>query len=1025
MRFFFYFALVFFAVTALGVDVKVVEEKHSLINHRVVLEFDAVNDVAEVLKAYDFNVGSDVAVTSISVFELGVVEKVKSVVVGCALENQRVDENGNMVVECLEEIRETRVDQKEVKTRDLVDVVEDKGKRKSAKLKPVVRKGEKKRVVVEWKTMVGKSNKGWGSSGNWGINPAGWWDYAWGKRIKINVSSPSAVDNYDVLVKFDGNESYFSDLNKFSCNDFRFADSMNANELSYYTFICDNQDIVVWFDANLTAGDNIFYLYFDNPSAVSASDFNSVFILVDNFEDGDVTNNPTWNCPTEVIVVDGKMYNNGYGANSCGVVLSTIGSGETLLKDNSFLFAFRGYNTFQQGMHLTNNFIEDTIDSYQAQNLICRTASACQTEVTLFNNPSSYSGQLQILNIDNNGFASVMIDGSIIVREVKLDLKPTSYIKNIQVGKNGGLGYLADDIFISKSYLDVNVSHGGPSSSSVSLNDGVFYNDYFVSNGNLDYTATYMCDVGAVGRLDVNSGGELLKSHTLTCDGTLHNLISDYGKDEEMVKDINFFIVVNDVVEDVFPYRVYFDYNSPVITAYDANVVSGFNITSFNASAKMQCTDTASNLFDFNNLYVISIFDVNQVVAYNQDNNIFYSNNGLQLNENGNVIKFECFDAVGKKATQLLELDAYKKRFYFVWNDTGQDIAVTDYTTADINSVMVYSYDLNTYYDMKANNKTSIDYVGTGEDALYFQVKYTSASFLTIRTEFDLSVVEDTNVPICFWKYQPVYEQAFVSSQIKPLIFKNANTQCYLAGSKTKFANGDSFLLSVYAIPSSYYLYTTNENDELTRLSIVAGEQSNNINLDILLLKLNTYSLDVSTHFLTGLFVCGGSQDCNYLKIYYNNPNADNNALTIKIIRDNDVVFSQDMADANVNEAILLVNISNFDINGAFEVWAVIRNENGDIEYVKWYGNTNLSKSQFFLNPFVAFVFGILVFLVGFTLVSTKYALGWFGALMALAGIGIMSFGGSEWFIFFGQGVLFIVGVYIMLIYKDETARVV
>jgi len=124
---------------------------------------------------------------------------------------------------------------------------------------------------------------------------ATWWNESWGnyKEIKVEEKSGVTLSNYQTFI----NVTYDSDMNT-SFKDLRFIAADNTTQLDY--FIEVNMTVAsnyagVWVKIpTLTASSNTtIYMYYNNPTATSNSNMNTVFLLYDDFEDNSL-NTSKW-----------------------------------------------------------------------------------------------------------------------------------------------------------------------------------------------------------------------------------------------------------------------------------------------------------------------------------------------------------------------------------------------------------------------------------------------------------------------------------------------------------------------------------------------------------------------------------------------------------------------------------------------------------------------------------------------------------------------------------------------------------
>jgi len=121
-----------------------------------------------------------------------------------------------------------------------------------------------------------------------------WWDSDWIKKkaINISVSSGSTEQGFQVPM----NITYDSDMQT-DFDDIRFVNGSENTELDYWIEEkVDSSWAYVWveIDQNITTTPYTIYMYYGNSTVSNKSNGTATFLLFDDFEDGDYTNNPSW-----------------------------------------------------------------------------------------------------------------------------------------------------------------------------------------------------------------------------------------------------------------------------------------------------------------------------------------------------------------------------------------------------------------------------------------------------------------------------------------------------------------------------------------------------------------------------------------------------------------------------------------------------------------------------------------------------------------------------------------------------------
>jgi hypothetical protein len=450
----------------------------------------------------------------------------------------------------------------------------------------------------------------------------------------------------------------------------------------------------------------------------------------------------------------------------------------------------------------------------------------------------------------------------------------------------------------------------------------------------------------------------------------------------------------------------------------DANIIytSGFT-SDFDINYNMVCYD---NFTPIN--YKIEFYDNN-----NSNYEIYNSNDanatlvsGLQnIGYAQGNFRFTCTDDYNNQAIYNSE-DIFALTFTLINEDTGEG-----FTSTDLNNLLkaqVETIDGNYIYDFNATEETSTNFLSPSE-TLIFSFTYKDEANTEIDKEFDFSLVNDTNVPICVANFQQFYEQRFVSlSDSKALSLYNTQARCYALAGTTHYVYDTGYMLNIFTINKPYVLNTVS-NGVASQLALLNGSVASEHNLDAIIFRQTDFDIEVivdSIGFSPLFNESTNAYDLNIMQIYYKAFDSNNESVDVKIYDStkSSVLASSTILD-NPNEFVYnwsWAGLGNVTDQNLFYAELTLNKINGDSIVIGQYFNVKGDNYSVQGLESIAFILAVGFILFGLTLVKSGDALGWFGVLVTFIGLAITSFAIPVWWVSLLQATIVMIIIYIILV---------
>jgi len=441
----------------------------------------------------------------------------------------------------------------------------------------------------------------------------------------------------------------------------------------------------------------------------------------------------------------------------------------------------------------------------------------------------------------------------------------------------------------------------------------------------------------------------------------------------------------------------------------DGNLVYTQGFTSaFNITYNLICYDNSAAPIT----YQVIKNDTNYLLNEG-DVNATLNTASFTLNYPGSAeIVMKCVDDGNNFATLSFD-KIYALKFRLVNENTGALFDLNKVTAAQ-----AFTYDGNFIYNFKDANLTSTNFFSPSR-TVRFDFTYPDADATKISREINFDYITDENVGVCVAEYQQFYLYRFLSTSVKPVVVYNDFAKCYNLASTTKFLYNTYQSNTAYTINKPYYLYTYT-NGVKTLLALLDGANNTEINLDILAFNQQTYVYSIDTDQI--VFI-PSETDLNTIVLYFTSPN-DNESVTLQIYNGNTLLWNYtELVDTNLFQVNFFYGDSNVTDTNLLKIVVTVVNDGETSSFYKWF-NTRAESYAGILNPIVAIVLSFFVLFFGVTMVSYRFAMGWFGLFISFVAIGILALAPMYDYIIFLMAIYFIIGIFIGVIGREQTLGV-
>lgn len=459
-----------------------------------------------------------------------------------------------------------------------------------------------------------------------------------------------------------------------------------------------------------------------------------------------------------------------------------------------------------------------------------------------------------------------------------------------------------------------------------------------------------------------------------------------------------------------------------VIQQFDLNSAVGFNIVDLNAHFILRCNSDINTVADLNYTLILNDTEVHTstadsnaiifvpVTPLNGDNTATFTCSYNTLNIDSNTSNFRIFNVT----------------FTLVNEETGVDWDPGTYA-ANFSDLNVKSYETGSVLDLIAGSTNTFAVSSLVDDIIRLDVNMNNG--VGFHKEFSLFVLAgDGNISICLAEQQQIFEQEFASSQDDTRVLLNHGvTGCFSMATYTSNALGNVFAARAFTITDPYILHFFDGNVKVV-LSNLDGGVAFRHNLQVLALNKIVYPIDIASDFLAISPVLNSitqENDSNKLQIVYTSLRQNNVALNLDIFLGSTIIWSHNET-SSPNDIIVIFDFNELGLTDQNLLRLVATSTTPDETNTKTiYFNISTVGYGSVLPPIIAAAIAILLILFGLTLVTTQFSFSWFGILITLMGIAVLSLAPFVWWTLYLQSILLIILAFISFVYKNETSRVV
>lgn len=536
-----------------------------------------------------------------------------------------------------------------------------------------------------------------------------------------------------------------------------------------------------------------------------------------------------------------------------------------------------------------------------------------------------------------------------------------------------------------------------PSSYSTIIDNYITYDNRNFSE-NLTYTFDFYCGSGNANYILKVNGTEY--NNTFVCNETNQSITQNYIPSQSGVYNISLYFNITPLTPTVklLEQNVWFDMERPEVTYLNFSIQETIN--NYSITFEAVCDDDILNNLTYN-------LSFNNIL-YWHDNSTNSTTETIEVNNtvNGaNTFSAVCSDLFGFGDPDSISNNIFYFNIILIDEKENSFLNLNN-----VSGARAYIDDNSSYYDFKSNNRSSINFTSLSSSQLRVELVYADGGIITRYVDGTLLTGP---IRVCANKEGVThYSQLVISSTSRKALIKNIFSNCFVGADYTRFAYQDAYSLKYYTIPSLYYLYTYDSNGNEVILASIDGSIQGYNNIDTLEFSQQAYNIDIKNDEITFEKYVGNST-----LIYYYNQAQDNTDLSLTITRldsDTIVFFKDDFT--NQNNFTLIFDYSTLNkVNSSTLFKAeVIKTTSNGLETLIRYFNTLGEASNFRIE--FAFTIALLLSFFGLTFAISRLTFSWFGIIVEIGAIAVLSLAPSNLYSNFLMAVDVIILIYIAII---------